>query len=75
MTEKQIEIYEYCKKHKSFIIECIGKLPFASQKYGCGGLRPNIEHTLQEIHTEMHTKVLETMHEARKKVDKLIEEI
>ncbi len=75
MTKEQIETYEYCKNHLEYIKECKGKLPFETQKYGCGTGAPNITYTLEEIHEDMYKKVFEAIENAKYQIQKIIDEL
>lgn len=75
MTKQEIEKYEYCKKHIQKIEGWQKELKFKVQEYGCGSSRPNIEHTLEKIHRDMHKKVISAMTEAKEAAQKIIDEI
>ena len=75
MNKKEIEKYEYCKKHLGFIEEIKNKIPFGIQKYGCGTGRPNIEYSLEKIHNKMYEDVFKAIAEAKETIEKIVEEI
>lgn len=75
MTPKQIQTYEYCKKHLKFLSDIRSKLPFKAQKYGCGSRNPSIEHQLQRIHSEMTTSIYNALNESQRRVQEIIDEL
>lgn len=75
MTLQQIEKYEYCKNHLTFISESKKLMPFKFQKYGCSSNCPSIENRLENIHREMYEKINDAIAEASNKVNDIIDSI
>jgi hypothetical protein len=68
MTETQEKEYEYCKKHLNKIEGFKEKLPHNFQMYGCGQGQPNIEHSLDKIHSQMHADILNVYNSTAEKI-------
>lgn len=75
MTPEQIEKYEYCKNHLTFISESKKLMPFKFQKYGCSSNCPSIENQLENIHRKMYEKINDAIAEASTKVNDIIDSI
>lgn len=75
MTEEQIKTYEYCKDYWGKIATWKKALPFGAQNLGCGSQAPNIEHTLENIHRDMHNEVHIAMTKASDRIKDLIDKL
>jgi len=75
MNKEQIETFEYCKDHVKCIETWKENLPFKTQKYGCGGSAPNIEHILEKVHREMIHRIRTAMEDARNDIERIINKI
>ncbi len=75
MTLEQIKKYKYCEQHKHKIQGFKKSITHTPQMYGAGGASPNIEHDLENIHRDMHLRIMSVYEETEKAIDLIIEEI
>lgn len=75
MTPEQIKDYKYCETYLDFIQTSKTKLPFGSQKHGCGSNDPKITFTLERIHRKMWESVSKAIRDAEEETNDVIKSI